>query len=282
MFKNIKPKETFYKLNNNNNPNNKIHKSKTIEQINQIDPEKKIPRNLSSITLSKDSTLYKTKNNFLNTLHQSLKHNNKSVISPKRNSFYPKNGRSLSANSINFNPNNNPKNRNSMSKTIGNGGFITALGPDIDKKGDKTIDNNRSYFVRKIANEKKFLSYFDIQRIYLLDKKVYKPNIAFERKVYELKNNNSDEFIMNFNFDNYKIKILRLFQRHVSSPNFEILKKNFDLIKKVWMWKDTAKCHRKKVKIPQSETERELEYNRLKLEREQRIKEKYMSKRDKK
>ena len=280
MFRQIMPKETFYKLNNNNYNKNKIQKSKTIEGIIS---GKKLPKNLSSITISKDSTLYKTKNNFLNSLRfENFKDKNKSVINPKKSSFYPQNRRSFSASVINFKPNNEQK-KNSLINNAGNGGFITALSPEV-AKGDNSHDkNNRSYFMRKIASEKKFLSYFDIQRIYLLDKKVYKPNINFERKVYELKSNNTDEFIMNFNFEEYRVKVLRLFQRHVSMPNYQILKKNFELIKKGWTYKDSARCHRKKIrKIPESETERELEYNRIKLEREQRIKEKYMNKNNKK
>ena len=47
--------------------------------------------------------------------------------------------------------------------------------------------NSKSFFYNKIKAEKKFLTYFDIRKIYFLDKKVYKPNKKFEKQVNKLK-----------------------------------------------------------------------------------------------
>ena len=269
MFHRITPKSTFYNIYNRKN---------SVED-KKMNANKKLPRNMSTHSLSKDSTLYRTKNRLLS----SVKLKNKSMaLSPKRSTFYPKNGRSFSA--ININNNNKSikiNNEAKKSNTIGNGGFITALDPVVGQNQiifdqSDTRSDNRSYFLRKLKAEKKFLSYFDIQRILFLDRKVYKPNKEFEKKIYQLKNNNSDEFIMNFDFDKYKLTILRLFQRQVSSQNFEIMKKNFELINKGWKWRDNSKKRRRRiVRSVTSETERELRYIQKKLERKERIREKY-------
>ena len=108
-----------------------------------------------------------------------------------------------------------------------------------------------------------------------MDKKVYKPNEEFEKEINKLKRNNSNKFIMNFNFDSYKMTILNLFQKYVSHQSFDTMKKNFELINKAWIWKDNLKCHtRKKRANSLSQTEREMKYNQNKIDRENRIKSK--------
>ena len=137
----------------------------------------------------------------------------------RKSSFNSKNFRALSASAKNINGQYYFKKKyGSMDNTkiIGHGGFITALDPALQQnqirftKSSDRIDN-RSYLMRKLGGEKKYLSYFDIQRILFLDRRVYKPDLEFERKIYQLKNDNSDEFITNFNLDKYRITILRLF-----------------------------------------------------------------------
>ena len=281
MLSRLKPKDNLYKINDR----------KSSVKFNKIPLDKKLPRNISSNSISKDSTLYRTKNRLLSSVKlENFKNKNQTLaISPKRSSFCPKNARSFSASAINILSKNNLKKQNEMlsNKTLGNGGFITALDPIVgenqvafNQSHDKS--DNRSYFMRKLKDEKRFLSYFDIQRILYLDRKVYKPDMEFERKIYQLKNDNSDEVIMNFNFDKYKLTILRLFQRQVSSQNLEIMKKNFENINKGWRLRDNARKRRRKiVRNPTSETERELKYNQLKIEREKRIKERYTKKKKK-
>lgn len=273
MFHRVSPKNNLNKL---NNPKSGIIYNKKIEG-------QKLPRNISANSISKDSTLYKTKNRFLSSVKlENYKNKNLSMaLSPKRGNLNPKNGRSFSA--VNINNKNSFKNIHNVknSNTLDNGGFITALDPalvqnQIGFNRSNTRSENRSYFLRKLNEEKRFLSYFDIQRILFLDRKVYKPDKEFEKKVYDLKNNNSDEFITNFNFDKYKLTILKLFQRQVSAQNYDIMKKNFDYIGRGWGLRDNAKKRRRKRKRNvTSETERELKYNHLKLERETRIREKY-------
>ena len=77
---------------------------------------------------------------------------------------------------------------------------------------------------------------------------------------------------MNFNLDNYKMKVLNLFQKHICHQNFDIMKKNFDLITKAWKWKDNLKCHVRKKPVSSTQTEREIKYNQHKIDRENRIK----------
>ena len=282
MYYKIRKKENSYNLNNR----------RTTEDFHKINNDKKLPRNISSHSISKGSTLYKTKNRLLNSIRPDNQNNRTVAVSPKRSILYPKKGRALSAATININKL-NLKNKNSLKKnsetrinrTLGNGGFITALDPVVGQNQLSFIktnnnSNNRSYFLRRLKSEKKFLSYFDIQRILFLDRKVYKPDKEFEKKIYELKNNNSDEFIMNFNFDEYKFLILRLFQRQVSSKNYEIMKKNFEIINRGWKQKEGLKKrhNRRLIKSATSATERELKYNQEKLEREKRIREKYAPK----
>jgi hypothetical protein len=282
MYYKIRKKENSYNLNNR----------RTTEDFHKINNDKKLPRNISSHSISKGSTLYKTKNRLLNSIRPDNQNNRTVAVSPKRSILYPKKGRALSASNININKL-NLKNKNSFKKnsearinrTLGNGGFITALDPVVGQNQLSFIksnnnSNNRSYFLRRLKSEKKFLSYFDIQRILFLDRKVYKPDKEFEKKIYELKNNNSDEFIMNFNFDEYKFLILRLFQRQVSSKNYEIMKKNFEIINRGWKQKEGLKKrhNRRLIKSATSATERELKYNQEKLEREKRIREKYAPK----
>ena len=272
MFRRITPKDNLY-INNNR---------KSIPENQKIIDSKKLPRNMSTHSLSKDSTLYKTKNRFLSSaILERYKNKNQTMVSPKKSTFYHKNGRSFSA--LNINNKNSYNNLEAKkSRTLGSGGFITALDPIIgqnqvgfNKSNDRS--DNRSYFIRKINEEKKFLSYFDIQRILFLDRKVYKPDKEFEKKIYDLKNNNSDEFIMNFNFDKYKITILRLFQNHVSSKNYEIMKKYFENINKGWRWKNNSRKLRRRIvkKDLSFETDRELRYNQMKFERQNKIREKY-------
>ena len=209
------------------------------------------------------------------------------ALSSKRSSFYPNKGRSLSATMLNINNQNRLK-RNSRdkfsSKTLGKGGFITALEP-IEKENHSMLNNtnnysdDRSYFMRKLKGEKRYLSYFDIQRLLYFDRHVYKPDKKFEKQIYDLKNNNSDEFITNFKLDDYKVTILRLFKNKVSDKNYDILKKNFDIIQNIWSFKNTSKHRRTKItKYETTETEREQIYNRQKSERAKRIKEKSKSK----
>ena len=57
------------------------------------------------------------------------------------------------------------------------------------------------------------------------------------------------------------------------------MKKNFENINKGWRLRDNARKRRRKIiRNPTSETERELKYNQLKMEREKRIKERYTKK----
>ena len=278
MFSRIAQIDNFNKLNNH----------KAIGEINKRNVEKKLPRSMSSNSLSKDSTLYKTKNRFLTSVkYDKFKKKNQTIaLNPKRNSFNPRNGRSFSANNININSINSFTKADEVlnNQNLGNGEFITALDPMIEQNQvvfnqSNKRSNNRSYFIRKLNDEKKFLSYFDIQRILFLDRKIYKPDKEFEKKVYDLKNNNSKEFIKNFNFDKYKILILRLFQNQVSSQNFTKMKKNFEDISKGWRLRDNSRKRRRKLeKIPTTETERELKYNQHIKEREKRIQEKFGNK----
>ena len=281
MYYKIRKKENSYNLNNR----------RTTEDFHKINNDKKLPRNISSHSISKGSTLYKTKNRLLNSIRPDNQNNRTIAVSPKRTILYPKKGRALSAANININKL-NLKNKNSYKKnsetrinrTLGNGGFITALDPVVGQNQLSFIktnnnSNNRSYFLRRLKSEKKFLSYFDIQRILFLDRKVYKPDKEFEKKIYELKNNNSDEFITNFKLDDYKVTILRLFKNKVSDKNYDILKKNFDIIQNIWSFKNTSKHRRTKItKYETTETEREQIYNKQKSERAKRIKEKSESK----
>lgn len=274
MFQHLNPKEIS--INNNN--------QRTSQNFLKNLANKKIPRDISSHTISKDSTLYKTKNRLLSSIKLG-KYNNPNqtvVIIPKRNNFNPKNGRAFSANMININNKNSLKrnsNMNAINKPLGSGGFITALEPIIAKNNDSNKMNetneSRSYFLRRIRSEKKFLSYFDIQRILFLERKVYKTNKKFEKKVYLLKKNNSDEFITNFNFNKYKDTILRLFQKHVSTKNYNIMKNYFDLINKGWTYKNVSKTLQKKiVRNTDTQIDREVKYNQLKFEKAKRLKEK--------
>lgn len=246
--------------------------SKIIEEPDDEPPIQKLMRNFSSN--SKESTMYKTKKKFFsssqlkNPLSPDRKNRNYIKLnSSKRNSFIGRKlMRSFSANNI-INKNN-----------IGSGqsAFITALNPLVNHRNDlkKRSDNsNKSYFFNKIKSEKKFLTFYDIKKIYFLDKKVYKPNKEFEKEVNKLKRNNSNEFITNFNFDLYKMTILNLFQNQVSYHNFDVMKKNFDVINKGWKWKDNLKCHvRNRKRISTSQTEREMIYSQHKIDRDNKIK----------
>ena len=243
MLSRLTPKENLIKINNVKTGND-FHKKLSA---------KNLPRTFSSNNFSKDSTLYKTKNRLLSSLKfdRFKKNKNKSMIlsRKKRSTFYPKNFKTLSLSAKNI----------------------------FNKSSDKV--DNRSYFMRKLGGEKKYLSYFDIQRILFLEKKVYKPDIEFEKKIYDLKNNNTDEFISNFNLDNYEQTILLLFQKHVSIKNYEIMKRNFEAINKAWKQRSRSTTRLRRItKIPTSATEREMKYNQLKKERAERIREKYSRK----
>ena len=260
--KNIK--EVSFKLND---------VSKIKEEPDDEPQIKKLMRNFSSN--SKESTMYKTKKKFCsssqlkNRLSSDEKNRNYIRLnSSRKNSFFGRKLiRSFSANNL-------------IDKNIigsGQSAFITAVNnPLINHRNDlkKRSDNsNKSYFFNKIKSEKKFLTFYDIKKIYFLDKKVYKPNKEFEKEVNKLKRNNSNEFITNFNFDIYKMTILNLFQKQVSYHNFDIMKKNFDVINKGWKWKDNLKCHvRNRKRISTSQTEREMIYSQNKIDRENRIK----------
>ena len=253
---------------------NKINSQQTMSKFAKTSDKKILRRDTPS--LSKNTTFYKTKNRFKNSNFRKT-----FAISPNRHSSILKKGRSLSAAMLNINNKNNLKKNNDDkfgNKTLGKGGFITALEPE-EKKNQSVLNHismetdDRSYFIRKLKGIKEYLSYFDIQRILYLDKHVYKPDIKFEKKIYELKNNNSDEFIKHFNFNNYKTKILRLFNKKVSPGNYDILKKNFEIINKIWNYRNTAKHHYTKItKNKITETEREQVFNQKKIERRQRIK----------
>ena len=284
MLSRLPPKDNLLGINN----------VKTGANFNQKF-QKNFPRNFSSHNISKDSTLYKTKNRLLSSLKLEKlknKYKNKSMIitQNRKSSFNSKNFRALSASAKNINGQNYFKKKyGSMDNTkiIGHGGFITALDPALQQnqirftKSSDKIDN-RSYLMRKLGGEKKYLSYFDIQRILYFDKNVYKPDVEFEKKIYDLKKNNSDAFISHFNLDNYKKTILFLFQKHVSTRSFDIMKKNFEKINKAWKQRSRSTTRPKKVtKIQTSQTERELIYNQLKKEREERIREKYSKKKKK-
>lgn len=274
LLQNIKSKELPNKLNKLNSP--------------QSLDKNGIRRETS--TISKNTTFYKTKNRLISSIKPNNKGNNfirTMALSSKRSSFYPNKGRSLSATMLNINNQNRLK-RNSRdkfsSKTLGKGGFITALEP-IEKENHSMLNNtnnysdDRSYFMRKLKGEKRYLSYFDIQRLLYFDRHVYKPDKKFEKQIYDLKNNNSDEFITNFKLDDYKVTILRLFKNKVSDKNYDILKKNFDIIQNIWSFKNTSKHRRTKItKYETTETEREQIYNKQKSERAKRIKEKSESK----
>ena len=170
---------------------NKINSLQTMSKFVKSLDKKIIRRDTS--TLSKNTTFYKTKNRFIN----SIKHDNANnfrktlAVSPKRHSSILKKGRSLSAVMLNINNKNNLKKNNDDkfgNKTLGKGGFITALEPE-EKKNHSALNNasmktdERSYFIRKLKGIKKYLSYFDIQRILFFDKHVYKPDIQFEKKI---------------------------------------------------------------------------------------------------
>jgi hypothetical protein len=259
--KNIK--EVSFKLND---------VSKIIEEPDDESQIQKLMRNFSSN--SKDSTMYKTKKKFFSSsqLKNPLSSDEKNrnfirLNSNRKNSFFGRKMiRSYSANNI--------INKNNIGP--GQSAFITALNPLINHRNvmKKISDNsNKSYFYNKIKSEKKFLTFYDIKKIYFLDKKVYKPNKEFEKEVNKLKRNNSNEFITNFNFDIYKMTILNLFQNQVSYHNFDVMKKNFDVINKGWKWKDNLKCHvRNRKRISTSQTEREMIYSQNKIDRDNRIK----------
>jgi len=260
--KNIK--EVSFKLND---------VSKIIEEPDDEPQIKKLIRNFSSN--SKESTMYKTKKKFFsssqlkNPLSSDEKNRNYIRLnSSRKNSLYGRKLiRSFSANNL-------------IDKNIigsGQSAFITAVNnPLINHRNElkkRSENSNKSYFFNKIKSEKKFLTFYDIKKIYFLDKKVYKPNKEFEKEVNKLKRNNSNEFITNFNFDIYKMTILNLFQNQVSYHNFDIMKKNFDVINKGWKWKDNLKCHvRNRKRISTSQTEREMIYSQNKIDRENRIK----------
>ena len=263
----VLPRKKVKEISFKSEDNNKIEDKKENDNVNGI---KELMRNFSSI--SKESTMYKTKKKFFSS--SQLKHrmindeekNYSSIGAPSRKNSYMgrKIIRSFSANNI----------ANNLG--LGGGAFITGLNPFLNQRnGIKKISekSSKSYFFNKIKQEKKFLTFFDIKKIYFLDKKVYKPNKEFESEVNRLKRNNSQEFITNFNFDSYKMTILNLFQKHVSYHNFDIMKKNFDAIGKGWKWKDYTRSHIKnKRRFSSSQTEREMIYNNNKIERENRIK----------
>lgn len=275
MFQHLKQKDSSININNR----------RTSQNFYNNIGDKKLPRNISSHNISKDSTLYKTKNRLLSSVRlENYNNRNRTVaISPKRNSLNPKNGRAFSASMININNKNSLKRKsdmNGINKTLGSGGFITALEPILAENNKDTnksngMSDNRSYFLRRIRSEKRFLTYFDIQRILFLERKVYKTDKAFEKKIYLLKKNNSDEFITNFNFDKYKIAILRLFQNKVSPQNYDIMKKYFDMINRGWGYKNVSRSRKKKrTRKIDSEVDREIKYNQEKFEKERRLKEK--------
>ena len=251
----------------------KLNNASKIKEGPDDEPQiKKLMRNFSSN--SKESTMYKTKKKFFSSsqLRNPLSpdEKNKNYIRLNLNKKKAFSGkrivRSFSANNI--------INKNNINS--GKSAFITALNPLMNNRNAmKKLSNNsnKSYFFNKIKSEKKFLTFFDIKKILFLDKKVYKPNKEFEKEVNKLKRNNSNEFITNFNFDVYKMTILNLFQNQVSYHNFDVMKKNFDIINKGWKWKDNLKCHvRNRKRISTSQTEREMIYNQNKIERENRIK----------
>ena len=279
MFKRKKTKEVSFKLNNIVDEIKKVDDNDNDnENKNEV---KKLIRNFSSF--SKESTMYRTKKKFpsstqlknnikANITYDDKYKNNNNINNRIKRSKEPKIVRSFSANNL-FNKDNNINNNNIFSGSQ----FITALNPLLNQRNSAKIitDNNKSsksFFFNKIKSEKKFLTYFDIKKIYFLDKKVYKPNKEFERQVNKLKRNNSTQFIMNFNLDNYKMKVLNLFQKHICHQNFDIMKKNFDLITKAWKWKDNLKCHVRKKPVSSTQTEREIKYNQHKIDRENRIK----------
>ena len=278
-FSRKRTKEVSFKLNN------------MIEEIKKIDDNendnesrneyKNLVRNFSSI--SKESTMYKTKKKFYSSTQ--LKNYINNIILDEKNTKYKKlknnkkEKRIIRSFSTNNSINNNLNKINNNNNIFGNNQFITALNPIMNKRNSAKIltDNksSKSFFFNKIKAEKKFLTYFDIKKIYFLDKKVYKPNEEFEKEINKLKRNNSNKFIMNFNFDSYKMTILNLFQKYVSHQSFDTMKKNFELINKAWIWKDNLKCHtRKKRANSLSQTEREMKYNQNKIDRENRIKSK--------
>ena len=274
IFSRKTTKEVSFKL------NNKIDEIKKQDD-NENDKESKnefqnLIRNISSI--SKETTMYKTRKKFYSSSHLD-KNKLYSNISfkEKKNKNRNKNKRSVSEKKIirSYSAN-NVVNNNNNNNILSGSQFITALNPifnqrSLDKK--TTEKSSKSFFFNKIKAEKKFLTYFDIKKIYFLDKKVYKPNKEFEREINKLKRNNSTEFIMNFNLDSYKMTILNLFQKYISHQNYDIMKKNFEAINSAWKWKDNLKCHtRKKRVVPLSQTEREIIYNQNKIDRENRIK----------
>jgi hypothetical protein len=265
-----KTKEISFKLNNIVDDIKK-EDDNDYENHNEV---KKLIRNFSSIT--KKSTMYETKKKFFsskelsNTLKK--KEEEKPRINFKRRSYMERKiERSMSAN-------NDKNNNNSF---FGGSQFITALNP-VYFNGKKMVSenkSNKSYFFNKIKSEKKFLTYFDIKKIYFLDQKVYKPNKKFENAINRLKRNNSHKFLMRFNLDSYKMTIMNLFQKHVCHQNFDIMKKNFELINKAWKWKDNLKCHHvRKKKNSISQTEREMKYKQYKIERENKIKNRNINK----
>ena len=263
-----KTKEVSFKLNNLIDEIKKDDNDNDNENQNEV---KQLIRDFSSI--SKQSTMYKTKKKFFSSTQ--LKNNyNKSFEEKNNNSKNKKSNKSAIEKKFvrSFSANNLMN--NNKSNIFGDMQFITALNPLLNKRHSaRKISDNKSFFFNKIKEEKKFLTYFDIQKIYFLDKKVYKPNKEFERKISKLKKNNSNHFIMNFNLDSYKMTILNLFQKHVSHKNFDNMKKNFDLISRAWKWKDNLKFYvRKRRAVPASQTEREILYNHNKIDRENRIK----------
>lgn len=273
IFSRNTTKEVSFKL------KNKIDEIKKQDD-NENDKEsknefKKLIRNISSI--SKETTMYKTKKKFYSS-SQLDKNNLYTNISFKENKKNHKNKRSVSEKKIirSYSANNIMDYNKNNNNIFGGSQFITALNPLFNQRNlvrKTTEKSSKSFFFNKIKAEKKFLTYFDIKKIYFLDKKVYKPNKEFENEINKLKRNNSTEFIMNFNLDSYKMTILNLFQKHICHQNYDIMKKNFELINNAWKWKDNLKCHKRKKKVvPLSQTEREIIYNQNKIDRENRIK----------
>ena len=272
MFLRKKTKQVSFKL---NNIIDEIKKKEYNDKENKNEL-KNIIRNFSSNT--KESTKYKIrKKGFISSKQLKYNFNNISNVTNNRRKINSERQsiRSFSADKLSKNINNNI-NKINDNNILSGSQFITALSPISNHRTlNKDIENKsgESFFYNKIKAEKKFLTYFDIKKIYFLDKKVYKPNKKFEKQVNKLKKNNSNEFIMNFNLNTYKIKVLNLFQKNVCHQNFNIMKKNFDLLTKAWKWKDNLKCHsRIKRAISTTQTEREIRYNQHKIDRENRIK----------
>lgn len=183
------------------------------------------------------------------------KNKNNNILKQKNESNENKKNKSLtpSIHRKKLSPKNNPNNtaikfflpRSSSANNILHNQFITAL--NFDKNKNST----------KINQPKKFLTFFDKQKIDFLDRTVYKPNKRFEYEVNKLKRNNSTKAIKNFNIYRYKNKVLKIFNNEVSYKNFDVLKKNFGKI--IQGWNANLKFHFNRPQIsPKSATEREL------------------------